>query len=139
MLAERITEVAERYRGWRPEEIADSEGLGIIETGNMPRCFDDMLCLGTIVIPRDLAPEDRQWRIAHCLGHHFLHVGNQVWLKGRGLLPREKQEREADRLAACLMVNYAAPGLLDDLLRLRLSLTGIEEYSRQLVGSLVET
>jgi len=86
-----------------PEEIAELEGIEIVEVSDMPGRFADVYCLDTIVLPKGLPRVERQLRIAHCLGHHRLHDGNQVWLMAQGLNSwRDKQEAQAWEFALCL-------------------------------------
>ncbi|MFC2000427.1 ImmA/IrrE family metallo-endopeptidase [Chloroflexota bacterium] len=69
--------------------------------------FKDALIHRTIFLPEGLEPPDRQWRIAYCLGHLFLHEGNQLLQAA----DRPKQEREADLVATYLMKGI--PMLMD--------------------------
>ena len=57
-----------------------------------------------VLIPRDLTAAERRTRIAHALGHHFLHVGNQLWLRGLDRLWNGKLERQAEEFAAYLTI-----------------------------------
>lgn len=94
--------VRHRYAGRLPSEIARLEGLLLIQMW-MPERFRDMYCLDTILLPKGLSRSEAEIRIAHCLGHHFLHDGNQVWFSTVGFMWREKQEGEADEFAAWLL------------------------------------
>ncbi len=98
-----------KYEGMEPETIAQVEGLEVMEVDDMPPRLEDILCLGTIVIRRAICPAERRWRIAHCLGHHFLHRG-----KGRARYPDKvifnpREEREADVFAGYLIGSLLAP------------------------------
>ena len=45
--------------------------------------------------------------IAHSLGHHFMHDGNQVWLRGHDAVWNRKQEHQAEEFAAFLTIPEA--------------------------------
>jgi len=62
-----------------------------------------MLCYETIFLSPDLDKTGRQQAIAHCLGHYFLHDGNQIWFSRHGNLSRSKQEGQANEFAAWLL------------------------------------
>ena len=66
----------------------------------MPDRILDLLVGKTIFIPTGLMPLERAWRVAHCLGHYFLHSGNQVWCDSRSRALRMRQEHQADAFAA---------------------------------------
>jgi hypothetical protein len=92
-----------KYEGMEPEEIAKAEGLEILEVDDMPTRLEDVFCLGTIVIRKGLSAAERRWRIGHCLGHHFLHVGNRREGSSSGPVRfSTKEEREADIFAGYL-------------------------------------
>ena len=57
-----------------------------------------------IVVRRDLTRRWKRWYMAHCLGHHFLHAGNQLWLRKKDEWWWRRQEREADEFAAYLLM-----------------------------------
>lgn len=80
-------------------------------------------------------PERRRC-IAHALGHHLLHSGNQLHFQGWRKTTRRKQEREAEEFAAHFLVPGSVLagmtgwefreivvhfGVPDDLLRQRLT------------------
>ncbi len=69
----------------------------------MPDRILDLLVGKTIFIPTGLMPLERAWRVAHCLGHYFLHSGNQVWCDSRSRALRMRQEHQADAFAAALL------------------------------------
>jgi len=100
------------YEGMEPEEIARGEGLEIIEVDDMPRRMEDMFLLDTIVIRSGLSPEERRWRIAHCLGHHFLHEGSR---RSDRVIFNPREEREADIFAGYLLGAMLSPGWVRDL------------------------
>ena len=47
---------------------------------------------------------ERRWDVAHAIGHHVLHPGNQLWLKSQTLLA-EPHERQAEAFAYGLLVD----------------------------------
>ncbi len=104
-----------KYEGKEPENIAEAEGLEILEVDDMPPRIGDMLCLRTIIIRRGLSPAERRWRIAHCLGHHFLHQGNGGNRKHSRIILNPTEEREADVFAGYLIGALMSPGWLNDL------------------------
>lgn len=106
-----------KYWGMRPEEIAEREGIEIQESDNMPGRFDDVIVSGTIFLPRGLLTPEKRWRIAHCLGHHFMHNGNQVWCHDNSGVYRPKQEHQANVFAACLLTGreYDTPWSQEEL------------------------
>ncbi|MCK4221459.1 MAG: ImmA/IrrE family metallo-endopeptidase [Dehalococcoidia bacterium] len=88
-----------------PEAIAQKEGLQVVVT-HLPERWWDILLWDCIAIRDDLPPKWQRWCLAHCLGHHFLHHGNQLCLKERAELisKRQRQEAEAESFAAWLLV-----------------------------------
>ena len=58
-------------------------------------------CIG---VRRDLSPPWRRWVIAHALGHHFLHRGNQLRFRRGDDLMRRRQEAQAEQFAAWLLM-----------------------------------
>lgn len=68
------------------------------------RVFEEMRLGNFIAVADRLEPEWRRWTVAHAIGHGFLHVGNQFWIRrhtdlGRGF------EREAEDFAFGLLVD----------------------------------
>jgi len=104
-----------KYEGLEPEDIALAEGLEIIEVDDMPSRMEDMFCLDTIVIRSGLAPEERRWRIAHCLGHHFLHKGTQGNGRRDRVIFNPRDEREADVFAGYMISCRTSPEWVREL------------------------
>jgi len=50
--------------------------------------------------------QERRWDVAHAIGHHVLHPGNQLWLRSQTLLA-EPNERQAEDFAYGLLVDEA--------------------------------
>ena len=88
-----------------PEIIASREGLEIIET-YLPERWWDILLWDCVAIRENLVPKWKRWCIAHCLGHHFMHHGNQLRLHGwtELITERKRQEAEAESFAAWLLI-----------------------------------
>lgn len=108
-------ETLRKYEGMEPEEIAAAEGLEVMEVDDMPPRIDDMLCLGTIVIRKGLGRLERCWRIAHCLGHHFLHSSGRDFRKHSRVFFKPREEREADVFAGFLVARMMSPSWANDL------------------------
>lgn len=106
-----------KYEGLEPEVIAKAEGLEIMEVGDMPPRLEDVFCLGTIVIRKGLRPAERRWRIAHCLGHHFLHRGTRKYGESNRLVFNPREEREADVFAGYLIGTMLSPAWFNELYR----------------------
>ena len=92
-----------KYKGMRPEEVAERERIDVLEVAGMPGRFADVFIFSTIFLPTGLPRSQWRWRIAHCLGHWFLHEGNQIWCHDNHCLFRPKQEGQAEAFAACLL------------------------------------
>jgi len=88
-----------------PRAIAQREGLQVV-TAPLPERWWDVLLWDCIAIREELPPKWERWCIAHCLGHHFMHHGNQLCLKERAelLSRRQRQEADAEVFAAWLLV-----------------------------------
>ncbi len=104
-----------KYEGMEPEDIAKAEGLEIMEVDDMPARLEDVLCMGTIVIRQAICPAERRWRIAHCLGHHFLHSGKGRARRADKVIFNPREEREADVFAGFLLGTLLAPQWLHDV------------------------
>ena len=86
------------------ESVVEAEGL-IVETrhpwkGN----FQDLYVYPHIFVPRGLSAAELRSRVAHCLDHHFLHPGNQIWMRGLDRAWSWKMEYQAEEFAAWLLV-----------------------------------
>lgn len=57
-----------------------------------------------IGIAQGLSSRDRRHLIAHALGHHLMHCGNQLSFHGQQQVNRSRQEREAEAYAAHLLM-----------------------------------
>ena len=86
------------------KQIVQAEGL-VIRTRHPWRVrFEDAFVYPVIYVPRHLRSAPFRSRVAHCLGHHFMHAGNQIWLKGWDSIWAVKDERQADDFAAWLLM-----------------------------------
>ena len=84
--------------------IVEKEGLQVRTRHPWPARFEDCYVRPIIFVPRGLSSPDFRTRVAHCLGHHFMHTGNQVWMRGFDATWSAKQERQADEFAAWLTI-----------------------------------
>ncbi len=79
------------------------EGLEIRNRHPWQAGFEDAYVYPVIYLPKDLPIAEFRTRVAHCLGHHFVHVdSSQVWLRGFDWVWAAKQERQAEEFAAWL-------------------------------------
>ena len=106
-LSARAREVVSRYKGMKIEDIAAKEGLEIIEVANLGK-LEDIYVYPVIFIPSRLSQAERCWRVAHCLGHHFLHGYDQLKLGSEK--KRCSREMEADTMGACLITGQYYDG-----------------------------
>ena len=86
------------------DTIVKAEGLRVETRYPWRARFDDILVYPLILIPRGLSPAQYRTRIAHSLGHHLLHDGNQAWLRGFDRIWSWKQEYQAEEFAAWLTI-----------------------------------
>ena len=100
----KAAEVVDRYGTNDLRLIVESEMLNVRTMDPWDDAFEDIFVHPTIFVPEGLERPDFRTRVAHCLGHHLLHAGNQIWLKGFDRLWNVKQEREADEFAAWLLI-----------------------------------
>jgi len=88
-----------------PEVIAEKEGLDVMAI-SLPQRWWDILLWEFVAIRDDVSLPWRRWCLAHCLGHHFMHHGNQLRLTERAELicERRLQEAEAESFAGWLLI-----------------------------------
>lgn len=96
------------FSGQSPETIAANEGIVICESADMPARFDDCIIFKTIFLPINISADERLGRIAHCLGHYFMHSDNlwgwgKMWCRDNKTTREYKYEFEADCFAAFLI------------------------------------
>jgi len=63
------------------EDLARREGLNIITWPFLPP-VEEVKVGRNIGVRNNLSSQQRRWVIAHALGHHRLHHGNQLLLLG---------------------------------------------------------
>ena len=79
------------------------DGLGVdCDERDLPGQLTEMYADGLIVIQRGLARVQRRWAIAHAIGHHLGHDGDQTDLEQSW---RWRQERQADIFAGFLLIS----------------------------------
>ena len=93
---------------WAVEGPADvekiAEGLGLrIDTWDLPDAYEVKIG-DSIAVASRLGVRWRRWTIAHAIGHHILHPGNQLYLRAHTMLGF-KNEREAEDFAYGLLVD----------------------------------
>ena len=91
-----------------------AEGLSLARLDFGGARFREFSINGTIFLPLliETSAEERS-SLAHALGHHFLHVGNQVWMRNLDSIWHWKQERQAEEFAAWLLIPESeAPNLV---------------------------
>jgi hypothetical protein len=57
-----------------------------------------------IGVAAGLDRRERRYLVAHALGHHLLHCGNQLWFRDWQETSVLRQEREADEFAAHILM-----------------------------------
>ena len=73
--------------------ITRGERLDVKVIRNWQARFDDFFIRPLMLIPGGIDTALRRTIIGHSLGHHFLHDGNQIWLRGFDRVWNQKQER----------------------------------------------
>jgi len=88
-----------------PEVIAEKEGLDVMAI-SLPQRWWDILLWEFVAIRDDVSLPWRRWCLAHCLGHHFMHHGNQLRLRDLAdlICKRRLQEAEAESFAGWLLI-----------------------------------
>lgn len=85
------------------EWLAGREGLTIIRLVFPPNLHE--IKYGPIVgLATQLSVAEQRWCIAHAIGHHHLHPGNQLWLRANTRLA-DLAERQAEEFAFHLLVD----------------------------------
>ena len=86
-------------------EVIHAEGLSIARLDFGGARFREFYVDGVIFLPLDTESEaEERSSLAHALGHHFLHVGNQFWMRGLDSMWSWKQERQAEEFAAWFLI-----------------------------------
>ena len=110
---DKAAEAISEYGSNDLHEVIRAEGLSIARLDFGEARFREFYVNGVIFLPLETesVAEERS-SLAHALGHHFLHVGNQVWMRGMGSRWSWKQERQAEEFAAWFLIPEAEePGL----------------------------
>ena len=113
---ERARELLAHYPGPVPvdvEGIAEGEGLEVVEW--RLHVMEEMFLWPCIAVQRGLSQAWRRWVIAHALGHHLLHRGNQLWFRRHDDVMRRRQEVQAEQFAAWLLMPQDEVGRLRSL------------------------
>ena len=84
--------------------IVKAQGLVVEILHPWEARFEDTYFYPYIFVPKDLPPAEFRTRIAHSLGHHFLHDGNQAWLRRFDRIWNWKQEHQAEEFAAWVTI-----------------------------------
>ena len=100
---EMAAQVIEKH-GTDLRSIVQQEGLVVREHHPWNARFQEAFIYPQIFVPKDLTRPQFRSLVAHALGHHFLHDGNQVWLKGFDRIWTWKQEHQAEEFASYLLV-----------------------------------
>ena len=99
-------EIRDLHRTSEPEEVADKEELAVAVSDRWPSRHHEMAVEGLILIPKGLTVPRRRTHIAHALGHHFMHAGNQSWIRKHDHIWDAKLEHQAKEFAAWLTIPY---------------------------------
>ena len=100
--------IAEAHGLNDPFEIAKDLGIVIETVDNWVLSACDAFRYPKIVLPTNSPVEEHRESVAHCIGHYFLHSGNQIWLRGHDSIWSWKQERQAEEFAAWLLIPESA-------------------------------
>lgn len=85
-----------------PEDVANICGL-TVQGRDFTGIYEQKIGR-TIYIANRLEADWRRWCIGHAIGHHYLHPGNQAWLRKKTMLATPA-EREAEEFAYQLFVD----------------------------------
>ena len=86
------------------DAVAALLGLRVIEWPFPSDEVQEVVVGRCIGVAPDLSEEERRWAIAHAIGHHVMHSGNEIWLRARTQLSL-KFERQAEQFAYSLLVS----------------------------------
>ena len=96
--------------------IIRAEGLSVARLDFGEARFREFSVNGVIFLPLETESEaEERSSLAHALGHHFLHLGNQVWMRGLDSMWSWKQERQAEEFAAWFLIPETAESRLEGL------------------------
>ena len=113
---DKATEIIREHGSNDLYEVIRSEGLSIARLDFGGARFREFYVNGVIFLPTNTQSEaEERSCLAHALGHHFLHVGNQVWMRGLGSMWSWKQERQAEEFAAWFLIPESEDAALEGL------------------------
>ncbi len=102
---QKAAEVIRQHGANDPREIARAEGLAIARLDFGDARFREFSIDGVIFLPSAARSEaEERSSVAHALGHHFLHVGGQLWMRKLDSAWSRKRERQAEEFAAWLLI-----------------------------------
>ncbi len=104
---DRAAEVMKRYATNDLKVIAKAEGLTVKVRHPWISAYHDITTSGMMLVPKDIPVVEQRTIVAHGLGHHFLHVGNQLWLHHYDEVWTWRQEHQAEEFAAWLTIPAA--------------------------------
>ncbi len=96
-------EIISQYQTNNPYIIAEHSKIQIIEHPLSGR-LKELYFGDYIIINNLLAFIDKRRYLAHALGHHFLHTGNQLFFAQQRHNQNIKEEAQAEEFAAYLLV-----------------------------------
>lgn len=113
---DKAAEVIRRHGSNDPREVIQDEGLAVARLDFGEARFREFYVNGVIFLPLETESEaEERSCLAHALGHHFLHIGNQVWMRGLGSMWSWKQERQAEEFAAWFLIPESEEASLEGL------------------------
>ena len=113
---DKATEIIRQYGSNDLYEVIQTEGLAIARLDFGGARFREFYVDGVIFLPLDTESEaEERSSMAHALGHHLLHIGNQVWMRGLGSMWSWKQERQAEEFAAWFLIPETEQASLEGL------------------------
>lgn len=110
---DKAAEIVRQHGSNDPYDVIQAEGLAIARLDFGGARFREFYVDGVIFLPLETESEaEERSSLTHALGHHFLHIGNQVWMRGLDSMWSWKQERQAEEFAAWFLIPEAEePGL----------------------------
>ena len=87
------------------EGIANKEGLTVITWPLLPP-VEEIKVGRSIGIKEGLSTEWRRWDIAHALGHHLLHRGNQLVFRTQSDRDRKVRQMSSLPIFLCLRRSF---------------------------------
>ncbi len=107
-----INKAIELHKKYRPlhfpvdaEDIARKEGLTITTWPLLPP-VEEIKVGRNIGLTEGLSSEWRRWDIAHALGHHLLHRGNQLVFRSGSDRSKRMKQTNLRLISLCLTRNF---------------------------------